>query len=215
MLITDIRALFPNFYQQLYQLQSPHSHKHSAKSKHSQESLSKKPSCPDIDYECKRKFCSFCIRTNYDENIHDLNKNKNWHCYHCTGYCMCTRCSRQDITTQLKAYLISLGGNLNILRDQSASVFDQLILKNFNETLELTLGQNQDLYLKYPYYLYLIQNKDFVDPTQVDGNSEVAMRQFSPPKLGLMTPSPIKYERKPTLMPARGNLHQSSQQSAE
>jgi len=26
-------------------------------------------------------------------------KNKNWHCHHCTGYCICTRCLRQDIIT--------------------------------------------------------------------------------------------------------------------
>jgi hypothetical protein len=65
----------------------------------------------------------------------------------------------------LKAYLISLGGNLNVLKDDSSSIFDQIILKNFNEHLELTLGQNQNLYQKYPYYLYLLQNQDFVDPT--------------------------------------------------
>ncbi len=54
---------------------------------------------------------------------------------------MCTRCLRQDIITQLKAYLISLGGNLNVL-ETGGSLFDSYILKNFNEHLELTLGQN-------------------------------------------------------------------------
>lgn len=81
-----------------------------------------------------------------------------------------------------------MGGNLNILRDESASVFDQLILKNFNEILELTLGQNQDLYLKYPYYLYLLQNKEFVDPTQAEAASNVTLK--SPPRLGFVPPSP-------------------------
>lgn len=37
---------------------------------------------------------------------------------------------------------MSLGGNLNTLRDNSTSIFDQYIMKNFNEHLELTLGQN-------------------------------------------------------------------------
>ena len=119
-------------------------------------SSQKQDSLPTIDYECRRKYCSYCIRTNYEDNFTDVQKNKGWHCYHCTGYCMCTRCSRQDILIQLKAYLISLGGNLNVLKDQSQSVFDLLVLKSFNEHLELTLGQNQFLYQKYPYYLYLL-----------------------------------------------------------
>jgi hypothetical protein len=32
---------------------------------------------------------------------------------------MCSRCIRQDIITQLKGYLMSLGGNLNILKCRS------------------------------------------------------------------------------------------------
>ena len=56
---------------------------------------------------------------------------------------------------------MSLGGNLNILKDNSQSMFDQFILKNFNEHLELTLGQNQQLYEKYPYYLPMLMGKEF------------------------------------------------------
>jgi len=35
----------------------------------------------------------------YDENVKEIFENKNWHCHHCTGICMCTRCLRQDIIT--------------------------------------------------------------------------------------------------------------------
>lgn len=93
-----------------------------------------------MDYECKRKYCTFCLRTNYEDNINDIIKNKNWHCHHCTGYCICSRCYRQDITTQLKGYLMSLGGNLNILKYRSSSIFDQIVHRNFNYHLELTLS---------------------------------------------------------------------------
>mmetsp|Transcript_4895 Transcript_4895/g.8381 ORF Transcript_4895/g.8381 Transcript_4895/m.8381 type:complete len:309 (-) Transcript_4895:428-1354(-) len=116
-----------------------------------------------VSYECKRKFCTFCLRTNYDDNITDVLKNKNWHCHHCTGYCICTRCLRQDITSQQKAFLISLGGNLNVLRRHSQSLFDQVILRNFNEHLELTLGQNQGLYKQFPYYLYMLNGRLYSD----------------------------------------------------
>jgi len=121
-LTTDAKVLFPNLHSKLYPVSTNQ----------------KAPAC--IDYECQRKFCTFCLRTNYEDKIEDIMKNKNWHCHHCTGICMCTRCLRQDFITQLKAYLMSLGGNLNVLSEQSNSVFDQLILKNFNEHLELTLG---------------------------------------------------------------------------
>jgi hypothetical protein len=118
----------------------------------------------NIDYECKRKFCTFCLRTNYEDNINDILKNKNWHCHHCTGYCICSRCIRQDITTQLKGYLMSLGGNLNTLKSSSASVFDHIVHRNFNNHLELTLSQNQRLYQQYPYYLKMLAEQDFTDP---------------------------------------------------
>lgn len=35
---------------------------------------------------------------------------------------------------------MSLGGNLNILQNNSNSVFDSIIVKNFNNHLELTLS---------------------------------------------------------------------------
>lgn len=104
-------------------------------------------------------------------------KNKNWHCNHCTGICICTRCLRQDIITQLKAYLISLGGNLNTLQDNSDSIFDALILKNFNQHLELTLGQNQWLYQMYPSYIQMINGQSplmpnlFTDSVKLDNSS--------------------------------------------
>lgn len=147
-LFTDIKLLFPNLYQQLY----PQTNTPSGAAQPTQNK--------QISYECKRKFCTFCLRTNYEESLEEIMKNKNWHCHHCTGYCICTRCLRQDIITQLKAYLISLGGNLNTLVDSSDSVFDALILKNFNQHLELTLGQNQWLYQTYPSYIKMINGQN-------------------------------------------------------
>lgn len=124
LLTTELRTLFPNLFSELYP-------------NHNVDSCKKQK---NIDYECNRKFCTFCLRTNYEDSLNEILKNKNWHCHHCTGYCICTRCIRQDITTQNKAYLMSLGGNLNVLQNQSNSVFDSIIVKNFNNHLELTLS---------------------------------------------------------------------------
>jgi hypothetical protein len=44
------------------------------------------------------------------------------------------------------------------------SIFDSVILKSFNEHLELTLGFNQNLYQQYPYYMKMINGLEFKDP---------------------------------------------------
>lgn len=108
-LTTDLKVLYPNFQKTLYQTQggAPSCSKSvGSKSKASQDhdgkgkaSSQKQEAPPLIDYECQRKYCSYCIRTNYEDHFAEIQKNKAWHCYHCTGYCMCTRCSRQDILT--------------------------------------------------------------------------------------------------------------------
>lgn len=104
---------------------------------------------------CNRKFCSFCLKTQYELVFADCYKNKEWICPFCQGVCFCTRCLRQDTMTQLKAYFISLGGDLSILND-SESLFDQIILNNFNQHLQLTLLSNPELIQKYPgYQLFL------------------------------------------------------------
>jgi hypothetical protein len=54
--------------------------------------------------------------------------------------------------TQLKAYFISLGGDLESLLSGSKSVFDQMILQNFNTHMQLTLLSNPELIDKYSYY---------------------------------------------------------------
>ena len=74
-------------------------------------------------YACTRAFCTFCLRNSYDENVVELAKNKQWHCHHCTGYCLCTRCLRADHCTQARAYLLSVGGDFSELKD-SKSLFD-------------------------------------------------------------------------------------------
>lgn len=49
----------------------------------------------------------------------------------------------------------------------SMSLFDQIILKQFNEHLEITLAYNQNLYDKYPYYARMIRAKPFEDPDKL------------------------------------------------
>ena len=73
----------------------------------------------------------------------------------------------------MKGYLISLGGNLNILKSgvdssgeqaEGISIFDQIIHKQFNEHLEVTLAYNQSLYEKYPYYANMIRSLPYDEP---------------------------------------------------
>lgn len=146
-LATELRAIFPKLYNALF--------------------VEKPPA-----YECRRNFCTFCLRNVYDDNVNEIAKMKNWHCHHCTGYCMCTRCTLQDNATHAKAYLMSLGGNLQVL-DKSSSMFDKFIKKAFDEHLELTVGLNQWLYEKYPYYASLINGLPYdTDGDEDDGSSQ-------------------------------------------
>ena len=69
--------------------------------------LSQKP-----QYKCTRKFCHVCLSTLYEDDFKTCKNSRTWICHFCMGVCYCTRCLRQDIVTQLKAYLISMGGNL-------------------------------------------------------------------------------------------------------
>lgn len=50
-------------------------------------------------------------------------------------------------------------------------------MKNFNEHLELTLGQNQQLYEKYPYYLPMLKGKEFHQPANSDLNSSLQLKE--------------------------------------
>lgn len=45
-----------------------------------------------------------------------------------------------------------MGGDLSGLLSGSQSIFDQMIVSNFNTHLELTLLTNADLISKYPHY---------------------------------------------------------------
>ena len=60
--------------------------------------------------------------------------------------------------TQLKAYFIALGGDLESLLSRSKSVFDRMILQNFNTHLQLTLLSNPDLIRKHQTYLDFVKN---------------------------------------------------------
>lgn len=46
------------------------------------------------NYICTRKFCSFCLKTNYEENFSHCYNNNQWICPFCQGVCFCTRCLR-------------------------------------------------------------------------------------------------------------------------
>jgi hypothetical protein len=60
--------------------------------------------------------------------------------------------------TQLKAYFIALGGDLGSLLSNSNSVFDKMIIANFNTHLSLTLLSNPSLTEKYPNYRRFMQD---------------------------------------------------------
>lgn len=53
--------------------------------------------------------------------------------------------------TQLKAYFMALGGDLSIL-EKSESIFDKMILSNFNTHLKLTLLTNPQLLIAHDKY---------------------------------------------------------------
>lgn len=108
------------------------------------------------NYICNRQFCSFCLKTQYEANFIDCCKDKSWICPFCQGVCFCTRCLRQDTMTQLKAYFIALGGDLGSLLNGSTSLFDSMILQNFNTHLHLTLLSNPSLIEKYPHYRHFM-----------------------------------------------------------
>jgi hypothetical protein len=58
----------------------------------------------------------------------------------------------------LKAYFIALGGDLSDLLNSSKSIFDQMILSNFNTHLSLTLLTNPSLVEKFPNYKVFMQD---------------------------------------------------------
>ncbi|CDW86779.1 UNKNOWN [Stylonychia lemnae] len=150
----------------------------------------------DDNYICSRKFCSFCLKTQYELIFGDCYKNPEWICPFCQGICFCTRCLRQDTMTQLKAYFIALGGDLDILQT-SDCIFDKTILNNFQTHLQLTLLANPELIIKYQHYQDFIshqgygQNRKYQNETLNQLANQNTLSQFKPlhfpypePKLG-------------------------------
>ena len=82
------------------------------------------------------------------------------------GVCFCTRCLRQDVVTQLKAFLISMGGSLSSISAlKRKGQLDAAIEENFQTHLYLTLLTNIHLFNKYDCYKALIdQQDDQADP---------------------------------------------------
>ena len=97
-------------------------------------------------YRCSRKFCSFCLETSYGmTNFTQLQQSHSWVCQSCVGVCQCSRCVRQDILTQVKGMLISMGGRLSLPKPaDKCSKIDTYIVKNFNTSLELACISNPE-----------------------------------------------------------------------
>jgi hypothetical protein len=73
------------------------------------------------EFVCGRKYCSGCLKDNYGK---DWMKANNGLCPFCLALCSCTRCLRNEKMNKLKAFFLSLGGDLNAL--QQNSLLDQL-----------------------------------------------------------------------------------------
>ena len=123
----------------------PAKQKHSNLRRHLQ--LSQKPT-----YRCNRKFCHACLKLCYDDDFNMCKNNRSWICHYCYGVCFCTRCLRQDVITQLKAYYMSMGGSLQSIARGPRSQLDRMIYCNFEMNLWLTLLCNPALITKFSSY---------------------------------------------------------------
>ena len=112
-------------------------------------------------YKCNRKFCNVCLRTCYEDDFKMCKNSRSWICHFCMGVCFCTRCLRQDVVTQLKAFLISMGGSLSSISAlKRKGQLDAAIEENFQTHLFLTLLTNIHLFNKYDSYRALIEQRD-------------------------------------------------------
>ena len=82
-----------------------------------------RPPEPKKELCCDRLFCSFYLKTYYDQMVNKAKQQSNWTCPYCNGICNCTRCLRQDSLTKLRALYISINGDMEQL-EESPSVFD-------------------------------------------------------------------------------------------
>eukprot|EP00347_Sterkiella_histriomuscorum_P007486 403348735 len=67
----------------------------------------KKQYVDQVENNCNRQFCSFCLKNIYDVYLIEAQNNKDWICPCCKGNCYCTRCLRQDQLTRVRGILIS------------------------------------------------------------------------------------------------------------
>ena len=108
-------------------------------------------------YRCNRMFCHVCLKTCYDEDFMVAKNSRNWICQFCLGLCFCTRCLRQDVITQLKAFYFAQGGYFkSLVKERSlVSEIDRVIFKNLKTHLLLTLLCNVELCQKYPTFMQI------------------------------------------------------------
>ena len=99
--------------------------------------------------------------------------NRSWICHFCYGVCFCTRCLRQDVITQLKAYYIGMGGALSSVHygRNSQSMLDKVIYDGFQSHLWLTLLSNIHLVSKFPHFKACI-NEGSEDSDEDEGGDD-------------------------------------------
>jgi hypothetical protein len=97
------------------------------------------------EYVCGRKFCRACLKDNYGA---DWMRRNNGMCPFCEGVCSCTRCTRNEKMSKLKAFFISLGGNIAQL--QSEGLIERLPIKNYEVPSKLKLKLKRPLKVGRP-----------------------------------------------------------------
>ena len=100
--------------------------------------------------------------------------NRSWICHYCYGVCFCTRCLRQDVIIQLKAYYMSMGGTLPSIASGSRSQLDRMIYSNYEMNLWLTLLCNPALITKFNSYKRILGLSESYDEESGDSDKSVS-----------------------------------------
>jgi hypothetical protein len=92
------------------------------------------------------------------------------------GICNCTRCLRQDVITQLKAFLIAQGGTFVALNPRS--LIEQNIAKQFKCYLGFTLLANPHLFGRFPAYCEFLNVQSSHQQLQTETKSDSKLHQL-------------------------------------